>query len=241
MPEMISSCGHPKETFLAPPLHTGPYWDTLGQVSGHSRKTWHQMGSAGFGFVWLAKEGVREREWRGEGWGKTEWGSRSQLEGRKRELHRREAGLRETKTTPAYHKRASRRKADSCLKQTKHVKEREKKNEGEGFAKASFSNVKDDNIVIHHLHPGRSGIPPFRAHLSGCMQAHARSIGGTVGGAASKLRLSSAAQLFSSCFVFVDLRRLLGWLQRADKHGAITSAWLTSSNMRVCCFSGNPS
>lgn len=98
---------------------------------------------------------------------------------------------------------------DSCLKRTKHVKGREKNN-GEGFAKASLSHVKDDNIVIHRLHPGRSGIPPFRARLSGCEQAHARSIGGTVGRAASKPRLSSAVQLFSHCFVFVDLRRLLG-------------------------------
>lgn len=130
---MISSCGHPEETFLALPLHTGPYWDTLGQVSGHCRKTWHQMGSAGFGFVWLAKEGEKERG-RG-GWGKTEWGSRSQLEGRKRELHRREAGLGETKTTPAYHKRASRRKA-RLLSEANKTREGERKKQRGGICKS---------------------------------------------------------------------------------------------------------
>lgn len=81
---------------------------------------------------------------RGGGLGKTERGSGPQLEGRKREVQRREAGLTGTKTTPARRKRASQRKADSRLKPTKHVKGKGKKNKWEGFAKASLSHVKDD-------------------------------------------------------------------------------------------------
>lgn len=198
-----SSCGHPKEAGLDPALQSGPHWDTLGQVSGHCRKTWHQMGSAGFCFVWLAgfcivwlaREGG-ERERRREG-AVGEDGVSEQVTacGEKERAPYEVGGARRDKNDTCLSQEGKSEKSRLLSEANKTREGREgKKNKGEGFAKASLSHVKDDdNLVIHCLHPRSCGIPSFRDSLSGCEQAHAGSIGRTAERAASKPRLSSAA------------------------------------------------
>lgn len=136
-----------------------------------------------------------------------------------RELHSREAGANRDKndTCLSQEGKWERSRLSSEANKTREGKKGEKKkNKWEGFAKASLSHAKDDgSLVIHHLYPGSSGIPSFRDSLPRSLRANSRGLNERDGGESSFkstpfFRRTASRQLFSSCFVFVDLRRLLG-------------------------------
>lgn len=218
MPVINSSSGHPKGTCSGSATAN---WATLDHPGDRcrptARKTWCQMGLAGFCFCVISKRGRRRAGAVGE---RPSEGAGHSLRGeRENSTARRRGSQRQKRHLPITRGQVGEKPTLVCIQQ--NTLRGKKKNKWEGFAKASLSHAKDDDSLgIHHLHPGSSGTPSFRDSPS---RYELRSIGRTVESAALKGRHSSATRrsgsLSSCCFVFMGFTPIT-WMTTSERTNA---------------------
>lgn len=161
------------------------------------------------------------------------WQSRSQLE-------LRGGGASRNKTTPAYQKRAEKNTLLSWVNLTEQNKWKK------GFKTAFLRGVNRSDLDFHCLGGFIGWIWDSYSRVSFlqyslCLRTNTpREMARTDIKRACCLSSVTYHQAFITAF-YRDLLWVFGWLERANIHALITSAWFISSNMQVCCFNSNPS
>lgn len=201
------------------------------QVSASFMKTWCQMGSAGIPFTGRERVGLGKGK-KGGKWGRAGHSSSAEGESEKGKSRRgdlnREVGLRETKKTPAHQMEKHR----GCQRTSRLSNE--------------WKNTHESLSLTFEPEQPRSSVclPGFisQIHLSVLSSAAFSRLPCVCrqwGGCSMNDEMSATSLMHDAPSSLWRIYLVFKWFQQADVHAAVTSAWLTSLNLQVCCFSGN--